>query len=141
MIGMEHYGGAISRRAEDEMAFVHRKVDLDVYLDVFWMNEDARVQAVGFLDHMMSFMERFFNGQSYQNYPRLKQTDYRQRYWGRFFDDLLAVKRKYDSKAFFRSAQGITPDPSRPPVDPISVLPGLLDRIESEADPVLGGFP
>ena len=95
-----------------------------------------RVDAVAYLDRFMSFMERFYNGQSYQNYPRLSQTDYRRRYWGRFFDDLLAVKRKYDKKGFFRSAQGISADPCRPQVEPVSALPGLLDRIESESDPL-----
>jgi hypothetical protein len=99
------------------------------------MNEPERVDAVAFLDRFMSFMERFYNGQSYQNYPRLSQVDYRRRYWGRFFDDLLAVKLKYDKKTFFRSAQDISADPSRPLVVPVSALPGLLDRIESESDP------
>jgi hypothetical protein len=139
LVGIEHYGGSISRKAEDEMAFVHRKVDMDLYLDVFWMNEPERVDAVNFLDRFMSFMERFFNGQAYQNYPRLSQTDYRQRYWGRFYDNLLAVKRKYDENTFFRNAQEITPDPSRLMVDGLSVLPGLLECIESESNPV--GWP
>jgi hypothetical protein len=136
MVAMEHYRGAISNKAEDEMAFMHRDVDMDLYLDVFWMNEPESVEAVAYLDRFMSFMERFYNGQSYQNYPRLSQTDYRRRYWGRFFDDLLAVKRKYDKKTFFRSAQDISDDPYRPRSDPVSVLPGLLDRIESESDPL-----
>jgi hypothetical protein len=136
MLAMEHYRGAISKKSEDEMAFMHRNVDMDLYLDVFWMNEPERIAAGAFLDRFMSFMERFFNGQSYQNYPRLSQTDYRRRYWGRFFGDLLAVKRKYDKRMFFRSAQDISPDPSRPEVDPVSALPGLLDRIESESNPV-----
>ncbi|MDH2380874.1 FAD-binding oxidoreductase [Bradyrhizobium sp. CER78] len=136
MLAMEHYGGAISERHENDMAFVHRRVDMDVYLDVFWMNEPERVDAVTFLDRFMRFMERFCNGQSYQNYPRLAQTDYRRRYWGDVFDDLLAVKRKYDPGTFFRSAQGISADPSRSAADPVSTLTGLLDGIESEADPV-----
>lgn len=136
MVAMEHYRGAISHKAEDEMAFMHRDVDMDLYLDVFWMNEPERVDAVAYLDRFMSFMERFYNGQSYQNYPRLSQVDYRRRYWGRFFDDLLAVKRKYDKKSFFRSVQDISADPSRPQAEPVSALPGLLDRIESESDPV-----
>ena len=136
MVAMEHYRGAISHKAEDEMAFMHRDVDMDLYLDVFWMNEPERVDAVAYLDRFMSFMARFYNGQSYQNYPRLSQTDYRRRYWGRFFDDLLAVKRKYDKKTFFRSGQDISADPSRPQSQPVSALPGLLDRIESESDPV-----
>lgn len=135
MLGMEHYGGAISERDEHEMAFVHRRVDMDVYLDVFWMNEPERVAAVAFLDRFMCFMERFCNGRSYQNYPRLAQTDYRQRYWGHVFDDLLAVKRKYDPKGFFRSAQDISADPLRPMADPVSTLPGLLDPIECELGP------
>ena len=43
-----------------------------------------------------------------------KQTDYRQLYWGEWFEVLLAVKQKYDRCNFFRYPQSISPDPHHP---------------------------
>jgi FAD/FMN-containing dehydrogenase len=111
LFAIEPYGGAISRIHVGANAFIHRNVDMDVYFDVFWMSEEERILAVAFLDDFMKLMEPYFNTHSYQNYPRLKQSDYRRRYWGEWFDPLLAVKYKYDKRNFFRYPQSISPDP------------------------------
>lgn len=139
MIGIETYSDAISAQPADANAFVHRAVDVDLYLDVFWMAEDEKPAAVKFLDEFMAFMEnKYFNGQSYQNYPRAVQTDYRDRYWGDAFPTLRAVKRKYDPKDFFKYAQGVLPDAKHPdPPDPAKILqrvrPWLAAPIEYQA--------
>jgi FAD/FMN-containing dehydrogenase len=112
IVGIEAYGGAINAQPESATAFVHRNVSLDLYLDVFWMTDAERVPAVKFLDDFMGFMEKqYLTGTSYQNYPRLVQTDYRRRYWGDYFDLLLDIKQKYDPKTFFRYPQGVLPPP------------------------------
>ena len=112
MIGIEAYGGAINQPAEDATSFVHRNTSLDLYLDVFWMTDEQREPAVSFLDMFMEFMEKkYFNGRSYQNYPRRKQIDYRQRYWGDYFGQLLSIKRKYDPDTFFSFPQAVLPEP------------------------------
>jgi FAD/FMN-containing dehydrogenase len=106
---IEPYGGAIAA-PKPPNAFVHRAVDMDVYVDVFWMTDEEQVAAVRFLDGFMKFMAEFFNGQSYQNYPRASQTDYRELYWGQpTFDRLLAVKKLCDPTGAFTGLQGITP--------------------------------
>jgi FAD/FMN-containing dehydrogenase len=108
---IEPYGGAVNAVPRDFNAFVHRDADLDLFVDVFWMDEAQRVQAQAWLDDCMAVIEAFSNGESYQNYPRLSQTDYRQRYWKEAFPRLLQVKRKYDPHDFFRYAQSVSPEP------------------------------
>jgi FAD/FMN-containing dehydrogenase len=115
LLAIEPYGGAISEKPADASAFIHRTVDMNFYVDVFWMSDEEKGPAVKFLDEFMAFMEaKHFNGQSYQNYPRAVQTDYRRRYWGASFATLRATKRKYDPEDFFQYAQGVLPDQQHP---------------------------
>jgi FAD binding domain/Berberine and berberine like len=113
LVCIEPYGGQIKAVAAGANAFTHRDVDMDLFLDVFWMSEEQeRTQAIAFLDDFITAMRPYFNGESYQNYPRRTQADYRKAFWGRWFHTLLAVKDKYDHGHFFRYAQDISPDPN-----------------------------
>ena len=116
----EPYGGAINQLPRDANAFVHRNADMDVFVDVFWMDPQQEQQVKAYLDDCMKLLDPLGNGESYQNYPRLSQTDYRQRYWAEQFPKLLAIKRKYDPDNSFRYAQSVSPEPGRPwpPIDP-----------------------
>jgi len=124
---IEPYGGAINEVARDATAFVHRDADMNVFVDVFWMDEPQRQKVQPYLDDFMTLLDPMGNGESYQNYPRLSQTDYRQRYWAEQFPRLLSIKRKYDPGNIFRYAQSVSPEPgSRPPApagDPIVPVP------------------
>ena len=53
-------------------------------------------------------MQPYFNGEAYQNYPRSAQTGYRELYWGKWFPQLLAIKKKYDPDGFFNYAQDVS---------------------------------
>jgi FAD/FMN-containing dehydrogenase len=133
LICIEPYGGAISATQAGMNAFVHRAVDMDLFLDVFWMSEDQqRTDAIAFLDRFMANMARHFNGESYQNYPRRGQTDFRRRYWGRWFENLLAVKKKYDPGNFFQYAQSISPETQSAKIDSEPLLPSLRAAIVYE---------
>jgi len=111
LVCIEPYGGAITAKKAGENAFIHREVDMDLFLDVFWMSEDEqRTDAIAFLDRFMGNMAPHLNGESYQNYPRRSQTDYRRSYWGRWYETLLAVKQKYDPTNFFQYGQSISPE-------------------------------
>ena len=108
-IAIEPYGGQINQVKRDATAFIHRDADMDLFVDVFWMNESERVAVEAWLDRFMAMLDGYGNGQSYQNYPRLSQTDYRERYWADQFDKLLRIKRKYDPDNFFHYAQSVSP--------------------------------
>jgi FAD/FMN-containing dehydrogenase len=109
----EPYGGAINALPRDANAFVHRDADCDVFVDVFWMDPEQERQAKQYLDDYMALLDPLGNGESYQNYPRITQKDYRRRYWGEQFERLLAIKHKYDPKHFFRYAQDVSPEPGQ----------------------------
>ena len=113
-ICIEPYGGAISAVPRDFNAFVHRDSDCDFFVDVFWMNDDERRRLQAYLGEFMALVEPLSNGESYQNYPRAAQTDYRRRYWGEQFGRLLAIKRKYDPHEVFRYGQSVSPEPGKP---------------------------
>jgi FAD/FMN-containing dehydrogenase len=110
-VAIEAYGGAINRVARDATAFVHRKADMNIFVDVFWMDEQQHQEVEAYLDGFMALLNPMGNGESYQNYPRLSQTDYRHRYWAEQFPRLLSIKRKYDPHDTFRYAQSVSPAP------------------------------
>ena len=131
LVCIEPYGGAIKVVPAGANAFIHRDVDMDLFLDVFWMSEgQERTQAIAFLDRFVTVMHAYFNGESYQNYPRRTQTDYRREFWGSWFHTLLAVKEKYDRRHFFRYAQDVSPDPNYS--GPVHALPQLTSAIVYE---------
>jgi FAD/FMN-containing dehydrogenase len=129
LVCIEPYGGRINEMPVTSNAFIHRKVDMNLFLDVFWMSEDQqRKDAIAFLDRFMAMMAPYSNGQSYQNYPRRTQQDFRRRYWGSSFERLLAVKQKYDKNNFFQYAQSVSPETAQTNYD----LPQLPEGIEAE---------
>ena len=135
LLGIESYGGAINKVPVDATAFIHRNVDMNVYVDVFWMEPGQKKAAIEFLDGFMRFMDekKYFNGQSYQNYPREVQTDYRTRYWGESFYTLRAIKVKYDPKDFFTYSQAVIPGDGYPdPPNPEKFLPKLRAAIRAK---------
>ena len=115
---IEPYGGAINSYPVADSAFIHRDVDFDFFVDVFWSEEADRQAQVAWLDGYMTLMQPYFNGHVYQNYPRRTLTNYRWMYWGTAFDTLLRVKQKYDPANFFRFQQSIAPWPPGTPEGP-----------------------
>ena len=107
VVCIEPYGGAISARASDFNAFVHRQVDMDLFLDVFWMDEREQEKTKQYLDEFVATMQPYFNGESYQNYPRRGLPNHLQRYFGSNLERLTACKALYDPRQVFRFPQGI----------------------------------
>jgi FAD/FMN-containing dehydrogenase len=106
---IEPYGGAINAIGRDQTAFVHRDADMDFFVDTFWTKDEDSAKAQAWLDDCMTALDKYSNGESYQNYPRQQQTDYRARYWAEVFPRLLRIKVKYDPDNVFRYAQSVSP--------------------------------
>jgi FAD/FMN-containing dehydrogenase len=129
---IEPYGGQINKVSKTQNAFVHRDTDMDVFLNVYWLDDKERSTAEKFLDSFMTMIDKYSNHQSNQNYPRRSQADYRSRYWGPYFDILREIKKKYDRDLFFRFEQDVAPTNKQlPPQVPVtSVFPdGLPPKI------------
>lgn len=126
-VAIEPYGGAINRVPRDATAWIHRDADMDLFVDVFWMNEAEQREIEAYLDDFNQLLAPYGNGQAYQNYPRTSQTDYRALYWADQFPRLLAIKRKFDPANFFHYGQSVSPPPGqkwpRPAPGPIVVEP------------------
>lgn len=105
----EPYGGAINRYPVADSAFIHRNVDCDLVVDVFWRDQNERQVMEAWLDGFMALLAPFMNGHVYQNYCDGRLADFRTAYWGDAFDKLLQVKQKYDPSNFFCYPQSITP--------------------------------
>lgn len=125
---MELYGGAINSQPPQANAFVHRSSAFNAVLDVFWWNHEERPASELFLQAWMDLMAPVWDGEIYQNYPRLNEPDYGRAYWGSAQAGLAAVKQKYDPQGAFRFAQQVAP-PMPAAVAPLPPwLQGWLDQ-------------
>lgn len=124
---MEFYGGAINAYPAEGNAFVHRSAAFNAVLDVFWFDEADRPAAEAFLLGWMGVMAPAWNGEIYQNYPRLDEPDYGARYWADAQAGLFAVKCKYDPGHAFTFAQEVhTPLPSSDVESALAARPARL---------------
>jgi FAD binding domain len=130
---MEFYGGQINAQATDFNAFVHRTALYNAVLDVFWYTSDQRDAVESFLDGWVTYMEPIYNGEVYQNYPRMNDTNYNSMYWASNQAGVYAVKCKYDPGAVFTFPQVV--QPLMPPgfgPGPVIVLPPALQAALSQ---------
>jgi hypothetical protein len=114
-VGMEIYGGAINTYPAMGNAFVHRDVDMDFFVDAFWYTQAQEGPARAWLKGFRELMETYWNGHSYQNYPRRDDPNYRWQFWAEAFNSLLFVKQKYDPTTFFTFPQAVSPIPPDAP--------------------------
>jgi hypothetical protein len=104
---IEPYGGAINAFPVSGSAFIHRKAAMDFFVDVFWVNEVDRQQAVDWLAGFWKLMQPHLNGHVYQNYPHRGLPDFQNAYWGSAYPRLTQVKAKYDPQNVFHFQQSI----------------------------------
>ncbi len=112
VVVIEPYGGAIETPPDGGNAFIHRNVDMDFFVDTYWVDDADQGRAVAWLNEFMDLMAPYFNGHVYQNYPRRNTPDYRRAYWGDAFANLLAIKLRYNNTDVFDFEQSISPAPS-----------------------------
>lgn len=127
LVGMEIYGGAASA-GRGANAYVHRDVSMDFFVDTFWYAPAEEDAAKQWLVDFRTLMHRFWNGHSYQNYPRRGDANYRWAFWGDAFPTLLAVKRRYDPDGAFRFPMDISPYPEDPDLRRSTAAPIFPDR-------------
>jgi FAD/FMN-containing dehydrogenase len=114
IVVVEPYGGVISAYPADASAFVHRAVDMDFFVDSFWIGQPEgpdRKTAEEWLAGYLEIVRPWSNGEVYQDYPVRGLADYRSAYWAEAFPRLLEIKQKYDPENVFDFEQSITPLP------------------------------
>ena len=104
---IEPYGGAIAQVPKLATAFIHRDVDMDIFVDVFWVQDADKAAAQAWLDGFMQLLKPHLNGHVYKNYPHAGLADFAQAYWGEALPKLQKVKRHYDPHNLFRFPQSV----------------------------------
>jgi hypothetical protein len=108
IVDMEGYGGRINQIPIGTNAFIHRTATMDFFCDVFFNDQtNDRKEQGDWLDSFFQFMEKYGNGESYQNYPNRKQQNFQWAYWTNYYNLLVGIKKKYDPGNFFHYQQSI----------------------------------
>lgn len=108
MLDLEGYGGVINTYPVTNSAFIHRTALMDFYAIVFFDKvTNDQEQNRQWLMSLFTFMQQYTNEHSYQNYPNRDQTGFQWAYWGPYYAQLVAIKKKYDPHNFFEYQQSI----------------------------------
>jgi FAD/FMN-containing dehydrogenase len=104
-------GGQANRVARTASAYVHR--DARFYL-AFWAGldrdlpgDDDRRAAQVWADGGFAVLDRYSDGEAYQNFIDPRLDSWREAYYAENYARLAEVKRTYDPHGFFRFAQSI----------------------------------
>jgi FAD/FMN-containing dehydrogenase len=110
MIALEGYGGVINQYPVEASSFIHRNATMDFYAIAFFddVTNDQEKNRM-WINAFYEFLAQYTDGYSYQNYPNRDQTDFRWAYWGVYYNQLVAIKQKYDPANFFKYQQSIGP--------------------------------
>ncbi len=109
-LAMFAWGGALNRVKPAATAFVHRDASWLFAIGASWSRQDAprRVASnLRWLDGLSDALDRYSNGQAYQNFIDPALGDWQHAYYATNLKRLVAAKRRYDPDAIFRFAQGI----------------------------------
>jgi Berberine and berberine like len=104
------WAGALKRVKPAATAFVHRDASWLFVVGASWSQKDTprRVASnLRWLDGLSHALERYSNGQAYQNFIDPALGDWQRAYYATSIKRLIAAKRKYDPEAIFHFAQGI----------------------------------
>ena len=111
-VAFDAMGGAIGRVSPTATAFVHRNALFGAQYTTDWTNGAAAAginNQHAWLRSFWASMQPYANGQAYQNYIDPDLTDWQQAYYGSNYNQLAAIKKKYDPTGLFTFPQAITP--------------------------------
>jgi FAD/FMN-containing dehydrogenases len=109
-IGLDPYGGAISRVQPTATAFAHRDVLFSAQYNINYdVGSSSSVVAANhqWLVDIKRAMGTYATGASYQNYIDTGLTDWQHAYYGNNITRLRQVKTTYDPANFFHFGQSI----------------------------------
>jgi FAD/FMN-containing dehydrogenase len=122
-------GGAISRVAPQDTAFVHRNARLLLAFQSNWTNASEDQANVEWIEGIHQAMQPFTTGGAYVNIPDRKLENWLYAYYGDNLPKLMEVKRRYDPDNVFNFEQSIpvslTPDEARSMKLPESMITKL----------------
>jgi hypothetical protein len=112
-IAFDALDGAVNRVSPGATAFVHRNALFQAQYTTGWT---VPASTSGGIARQRAWQRQFWqsmrpyaSGQAYQNYIDPDLTNWRQAYYGSNYNQLAAIKHKYDPAGLFTFPQAITP--------------------------------
>lgn len=111
LIAIWHLGGAMARVAEESTAFGKRNAPYMLSYDSCWTEPDLSESIIAWTRKQVKQAERYASGGLYLNFPGVDENTEEQvrAAYGKNFDRLADVKRKYDPANLYRVNQNIRP--------------------------------
>jgi FAD/FMN-containing dehydrogenase len=107
----ESYGGIMDTIPSNATAFPHRKGNLFcVEYSISWQDSKQSPQMLGWMKDFHQKVRPYFSGAVYANYCDLDLENWGHAYFGKNFERLQQIKKKYDGKNSFQYEQSIPPE-------------------------------
>jgi FAD/FMN-containing dehydrogenase len=108
---LEHYHGAYSRPAPAATAYSHRRTTYDVVIISNWTDPKDSERNIAWTRELFAAVQPQVSRAAYVNFLDADEgADRIRAAYGESYDRLVALKRKYDPKNFFRMNQNVRPD-------------------------------
>ncbi|MBZ9711260.1 FAD-binding oxidoreductase [Mesorhizobium sp. ESP7-2] len=104
---VEFYGGAPGRVSASESAFTQRQAEYNIGITAQWSNPAESAKHIAWARAMYEALEPYSNGNHFLNFQSEAGDDVIRRSFGKNYDRLAEVKRKYDPTNFFSLNQNI----------------------------------
>jgi FAD/FMN-containing dehydrogenase len=108
-IHLQHFGGAVARVPEADTAFGDRSAGYVLNVIARSEQADGFDEHVGWARDLYDAMEPFATGGSYVNFMSVGDDRVREAYGGEKYEQLVALKDRYDPTNLFRLNQNIRP--------------------------------
>lgn len=112
LVIIRHLGGAMGRVAADATAFGDRSANFNLSLDSTWINPDDDALNIEWTREAWSALNQFSDGGVYLNFPGFQEEGEQlmRRQFGKNYERLAAIKKRYDPTNFFSLNQNIKPE-------------------------------
>jgi hypothetical protein len=115
-IVFDHYGnGALGRVPEDATAFAQRRFPFNLLVTALWNDPSQTDVNITWTRELHQAMRPHLSNASYLNYVGDEGEEPVASFYGRNYERLVALKRKYDPTNLFRLNQNIVPYPKSTP--------------------------
>jgi FAD/FMN-containing dehydrogenase len=101
--------GAVSKVPPDGTAYFHREASYIMQYITQWKADNEEYPNICWVEKLRQSMLRYVDG-TYVNWPDIFIKDWPCAYYGTNYQELMRIKRKYDSENIFHFEQSIRPD-------------------------------
>ncbi len=111
LVILRHLGGAMGRVGAEETAFGDRSANFNLSLDSTWVNPHDDSINIAWTREAWSALNQFSDGGVYLNFPGFQEEGEQlmRRQFGKNYERLANIKKRYDPTNFFSLNQNIKP--------------------------------